>query len=203
MKKDIYFPASLCPLHLWHEDLIKTTQDKSWNDLYFSIKAGEKTLNEVNKSNKDWKLDHIVDVLTKQEAFLSLEDRYKIIEEIYPNSNMWNDTRDEILSTNFDGIVLWSDNFNLIVESIKHWRKQILKFKKIYLYERIWYKTSEYKKLFEKEKIDTEVIYLWKAKHDIRWREMVEQYHNWWLESIKKFISSDVYKILRDIKKNK
>jgi len=139
MKESIYFPASVCPLHLWHENLINTVQDKTWLELYYSIKAWKKTLNELLKCNTNWKLNIYIKSLMEQENFLSIEDRIKIINKRFWDVLIWNDTRNEIEWNDFDWIVIWSDNFNLMVNSIKRWKKNNFKFKKIYLYERIWY----------------------------------------------------------------
>ena len=196
----IYFPGSLCPLHLWHEEFINTIQNKIWKEIYFSIKSWDKILEEMKKLNKNWKLNHLIIKLKEKNNFLSLEEISYIIKEIYPNSTIGNDTRDEIIWDDFDGIVIWSDNFNLIVNSIKNWKRKFIKFKKIYLYERIWHPILEYKKLFKEKQINVEVIFLWKGKYDISSSNIVKEYNDWWIKKINKLVSKNVFNLIDYIK---
>ena len=200
MSKNIYFPGSLCPLHLWHEDLIKKVQDKTWNELYFSIKAGKKILKWIKSKNKSWDFKEKINNFYQQEKFLSLEQRLKILKYRYGDVNTWNIVRNNLMIHKFDGIVLWSDNFNLLIQAIENWKQNLIPFKKIYLCERIWYKVLPYKQLLKLKWIDLEIVHLWIAKYDIKWKEIRETFYKYWIDSIRNYVSTKVFEILRQIK---
>jgi len=202
MSKDIiYCPGTFTPLHLWHEDFIKKIQDITWKNLHISLKFWLKTIKKIEQINIDWKFNKKIKILVDKQKFLSLEEEYFILKNIYPKFKITNDTRNEIIQKNYDGIMLWSDNFNLMINTISRWKKINFHFKKIYVYERVWYPILSYIGVFKNNNMNIKVVKIWNSKYDISSSKIVNIYNKTGdLYSIQKFVSKEVFDLIFEIK---
>ena len=197
--KKIYVPGSFCPLHLWHEEFIEKIVSKTNKDLYFSIKWWSKIIDNILKLNNNWRFDENLKKLRMKEGFLNIEDVIFMFNEIYPDFDIWIDTRDEIIWERFDGIALWSDQLTKILSSIKLWKRKNFKFKKVYLFNRKGVSIWNYNHILKSSGFDIEVIELWQSSYDLSSSQIIEIYYQKGLSSIKDMVSNPIYNFIQNI----
>ena len=198
MRKSIFVPGWFSPIHLWHEEFIEKIVSKTNKDLYFSIKWWQKIINEVSKLNEDWHLDKVVKRLKIKNNFLDIQEILLMFRMLYPNFSVWNETRNEIIWSEFDWIALWSDQFLKIIDFINLWKLNKFPFNKIYLFKRKWFPVWNYDYVSKFNNFDIEVIDLWHSSYDISSSKIIELYYKNWLENIKNMISKPVYDFIQN-----
>ena len=203
----IRIPASLCPLHLGHEDMIKKLENKVWNNIHIDIQWWSYTLKNMLKSNIDWRLDKKIEKVENREEFLWLEWREELIRKIsllyWWKITYWNTSMKDVNINDFEWNVIWTDLFNKIIKKLELGTKntyKIFSFKKLYLIERIWYPTYlNYENILNNAWFNIEIIFLWKADFDISWTKIRAEYEKSWILWIKKFVSDDIFRVLHNI----
>ena len=199
MKKPIYVPGSFWPLHLWHEQFIEKLVSKTNNDIYFSIKWWEKIIKIFLDKNNDWKFNENLRKLNMKEKFLGIQNVFFMLNILYPDFLVWNDTRNEIIWEDFDGIALWSDQFLKILNAIRLNKISSFKFKKIYFFKRKWFPVWDYNYILKSSSFDLEVIELWQSSYELSSSKIIEMYYEKGLPSIQNMVSEPIYKFLRDM----
>ena len=203
----IRIPASLCPLHLWHEDMIKKLIKIVWTNLHIDLQWWDSTLDNMTKSNLNWRLDKEIKKVKDREIFLWLKWREELIKRIsllyWCDITFWNTSIKDINVNDFEWNVIWTDIFNQIIKKIEFNTNNIYRiyklfsFKKLYLIERIWFPVYyNYEKILKDAWFNIEIIFLWKADFDISWTKIRAEYQKKWISWIKKFVSYEVFQIL-------
>ena len=203
----ILFSGSLNPLHKGHEEFIEKVQNKTWEDLFFSLKLGPELINYLKVTKKKLgensnfselvqSIEKTLSSLELKEHFLPAEKVKDLLLYLYPSYEVeisWA-KRPEW----FKKIALWNDNLNLLVKSLNAWKISSLPYEKIYLIKRPNIETMDYKAIFKKFSIDIELIDLWTSSYTCSSSEIIRQYNNWNVAYVRENLSEQVLNYLRE-----
>ncbi len=203
----IRIPASLCPLHLWHEDMIKKLIKVAGTNLHIDIQWWDSTLENMLKSNINWRLDKKIEKVKNREIFLWLKWREELIKRIsslyWCKITFWNISMRDININNFEWNVIWTDLFNQMIKKIESKTNneyKIFSFNKLYLIERIGFPIPlNYERILKEAWFDIEIVFLWKADFDISGTKIRAEYKKNWILWIKEFVLDDVFWVLKNI----
>ena len=210
MTNIIRIPASVCPLHLWHEYFFNELMDKTWEKILIALQWWEKIIQNLTKNfwqnPTNPKIQELLKKSYEQNNFLNINDRKEIIQNF--NNNIIISENSFINNLNINDFIwnaIWSDLLYRFCNTLNNKDKlkndKILKFKKLYIIEREWYPIPKnYKNLIEKTWYEIDVEIIWKSNFNISWTDIRKIYQKEWLKWIKKYVSKNTYDILQNIK---